>query len=466
MIAYIITMTGYEPTIKTVTIEPLGQIGRIVALLANFLIAWLVFFFATGTVIPAGSGASVWLLAATAYWLLRLVAAPFFSPPKESVGIAFASVLLLAPIDFSRVESFQTELIRLNYGTIAFALLVGFAGLIAMFRQVRQMGKFGDIMYEVSRLLGRGDVPFTLAVIISSLGFYQGHPGWISIILGIWTIEIAAHPVELTLRIFSYLRKARNTPKVHDIAGSLLRVDDPNIVRVVLADGNSSWRNKVVHFTYLPDGKSTYVLPLFVQIQNQEIVGTGLCCSIGEDVVELNTGIGNVCALDQDGLSSRLITKLSDEESVDQIVGIVVEGSSVGDIRFQVLPQSTLEEGMVVFSLVREKKIYYQILDANTKEENFQSNPFGIHIASAAQLGCFDSELGFQNFPWLPDMNQPVFRISPEGIVEQKLKAGEFLIGKVPATPFSVPVSLNDLVQFHTAVLGRQVKGKRNLRSI
>ncbi|HRI04907.1 MAG TPA: DUF87 domain-containing protein [Pyrinomonadaceae bacterium] len=452
-----------NPQTKTVTIEPLSQVGRIIALLSSFSIAWLIFFLATGTKVPAGSGASIWILAAAAYWLLRLLAAPFFSPPKESVGIACAAVLLLAPIDFSKVESFQTELIRLNEWTIVFALMVGFAGLVAMFRPIVSLGKFGDVMYELSRFLGRGEILFSFVVIISVLGFYQSQPGWTSVILGIWTAEITTHPVELALRVFTYLRKAKTIPKPQAVAGSLLRVDAPNIVRVVLAEGNSSWKGNDVHLACLPDGNLTYILPLFIQIQNQEIIGTGLCCPIGNDVRELNTGVGNVCALKEDGLSSRLVSELSGEPKVDKIIGIVVEGSSIGDIQFQVLPTAKLEEGMVIFSHVRGKKIYYQILDASTKEENFQSNPFGVHIGTASQLGSFDEEKGFLNFPWLPDMNQPVFLTATGGDVDQRLGADEFLIGKVPATSFSLPASLHDLVEYHTAVLGMTGKGKTEL---
>ena len=62
------------------------------------------------------------------------------------------------------------------------------------------------------------------------------------------------------------------------------------------------------------------------------------------------------------------------------------------------------------------------------REETFQANPFGVHIATAAQLGSFDEERGFLNFPWLPDMNQPVFLAASDGDVEQLLADGNFFI--------------------------------------
>jgi len=123
----------------------------------------------------------------------------------------------------------------------------------------------------------------------------------------------------------------------------------------------------------------------------------------------------------------------------------------------------TLEQGMVVFSLVRGKKVYYQVLDASTKEETFQQNPHGTQVASATQLGCHDPELGFQKFPWLPEMNQALFLASREGGHEPKLKPNEFVIGTVPFTTFGVPVLLDDLIEYHTAVLGITGTGKTEL---
>jgi hypothetical protein len=66
------------------TIEPLNQPWRIVTLAVNVVLAWLIYVAATGSYLPTGSGASVWLLAATSYWLLTLVAAPFFVPPADT----------------------------------------------------------------------------------------------------------------------------------------------------------------------------------------------------------------------------------------------------------------------------------------------------------------------------------------------------------------------------------------------
>jgi len=444
---------------KAVQIEPLNQTWRVVALVVNVLVGWLIFWLATGDIIPTGSGASVWLLAATAYWLLTLVAAPFFLPPRDSLSTAIAVVLLLAPIDFSPVGDFHGALVFFNGLTIVFAALIAATALLAIFQQKNVVG---EVSYRISSVLGKGEVLFTPAIIISALGFYQGNLGWMFVIVAFWVYVVAVRPVELAIRIGRYIRGLKTRPQALAAAGSILRFDDPNIVRVALSKGTSSWEPSTVHFAHLPNGKATYILPLFSQIQNDEMVGTGMCCPTGEAVMPA-ADVGSVYAVVEDGLSERLGNGLSGEDGSNKIVGIVVEGSSIASIKFQVVRDVVLEEGTVVFAYVREKKIYYQILDANTSEESFQQNPFGVHIASATQLGSYSAEDGFQKFPWLPDMNQPLFLASAEKKEEQKLKENEFMIGHVPCTPFGVPVILDDLIEYHTAVLGITGTGKTEL---
>lgn len=405
---------------------------------------------------------SIWFLSIVAYWLLRLITAPFFSPPKESIGIAVATILLLAPLDFSHLEFHQTLFIRLNEWSMNFAIIVGSLGILAVLKRANSASRVGRISYETSKVLGRGELLFTLPIVISVLAFYPNSFGWGGVILVIWTAEVSTHPIELLARLGIYLFSQKKPSISPESAGTLLRVDAPNIVRVALVPNYSNWIPKAIHLVQLPNGQKKYVVPLFAQIQDREIVGTGLCCTIDEEPESSDIGAGNVCKIEKDGLHTTLSTALSGQADVEDIIGIVVEGSSIGTIKFQVLPETCLEEGMVLFANVRDKRIYYQILEANTKEEDFSSNPLGIHIATAAQIGYRDAAHYFRTFPWLPEMNQPLF-LAKEPAPEEGPAEGDFFIGKVPSTEFSVAASVKDLVEFHAAVLGMTGKGKTEL---
>lgn len=453
-------MSGESNT--STSIGPLNQTWRIVVFFINVAIAWGVFYLSTGASVPTASGNSIWFLSIVAYWLLRLITAPFFSPPKESIGIAVATILLLAPLDFSHLESNQTLFIRLNEWSMVFAILVGALGILAVLKRANSASRVGRISYETSKVLGRGELLFTLAIVISVLGYYPSALGWGGVILAVWTAEVSTHPIELIARLGIYLFSQKTASASPESAGTLLRVDAPNIVRVALVPNYSNWIRKAIHLVHLPNGQKEYVVPLFAQIQDREIVGTGLCCTIDEEPTSMDIGAGNVCKIEKDGLHTTLSTALSGQADVQDIIGIVVEGSCIGTIKFQVLPDSCLEEGMVLFANIRDKRIYYQILEANTKEEDFSSNPLGIHIATAAQIGYRDAAHSFRSFPWLPEMNQPLF-LAKELAPEKGPAEGDFFIGRVPSTEFPVAASVKDLVEFHTAVLGMTGKGKTEL---
>jgi hypothetical protein len=446
------------------SIPPLRQGARIVALFLNTGIAWSIYYAASGQLLPGGTGASVWLLSAVAYWLLTLLAAPFFLPPKDALGTAIATILLLVPIDLSTAYM-RPELAAVLWTTVALAVVVVVAALVAAFHRDNPT-RISRASYRLSGALGKGEVLLTPAVIISAIGFYADHQlPWAITILGFWTFILAAHPVELVLQLAMYLTVQRQTAAALPSVGTIMRVDDPGILRVALGPGQISWKSDVVHIATLANGEKSYVIPLFVQLQSSGLVGTGLCCDISclSDIEPPSTVPSAVCPLEVPDLAERLGGVLSGESTPRQLVGIVVEGSSIETIRFQATDPSALEQGMVVSARIRDKTIYYQILDAATKEETFQQNPLGIQVVSAAQLGCYDSEHGFQKFPWLPAMNQPVFLAKTENVAAQKLADDEFLVGCVPNTSFGVPVVLGDLVEYHTAILGITGTGKTEL---
>lgn len=146
-----------------------------------------------------------------------------------------------------------------------------------------------------------------------------------------------------------------------------------------------------------------------------------------------------------------------------ELVGFTVENSTIGVLRFEVATESHIEEGEVVFAKIGRKDVFFQIIDAETAEENFDQNPRGTYVVRAAQIGCYAPESGFTKFPWLPGMNTPLFaarnRIFPDAIVTDR----QFKIGTVPFTNVSVVADIDDLVEYHTAILVVTGTGKTEL---
>ena len=457
-------MVNNHNQVSKKTINELWQRPRVLVFSVNVLLAWIVFFLATSGVSPFSTGAGIWLLAAIAYWLLVLITTPFFTPPKDSLATAISVVLLLVPIDFSGVLVFKSLLQSIQIVTIGISLAVALLALIAIFKQSGDKNSLlGKICYQLSDKLGKGEILFTPVVTISALGFYQENINWALLISGFWVLMVVLKPVELIVKIFIYFQELKNgEQKISETVGSVSRIDDPDIVRVVLTNGAKTWKNKKVHLIHLPNDEHALVLPLFIQMQGEEIIGTGLF-SLTSEKPSFKTEAGGIYQYDRDGLATELINRLSGVSGDFEIVGLTVERSTIGNIRCQVVPGLELEKGMVMFANIRGKKVYYQILDAATGEESFKENPFGMHVVSAAQLGVYDPKNGFQKFPWLPDMNQPLFLVPENETPEQILEQNEFIIGKMPHTNFGVPIVLDDLIEYHSAVLGITGTGKTEL---
>lgn len=444
-------------------IRALTELERVRVLAINVVLAWVVFIISTGELIPSGDGASIWFLAATSYWFLVLLGTPYFTPPKDSLSTAVVVILLLLPLDFTNISEFQTTLQILKWVGVFLSFSVAILAILSIVKRGTDKGK---VCFQLSKHLGRGELLFTIVVVIASLAFYQDSISWMYYILTFWTVMLTIKPVEMGYGIYSYLSEVLNGTSEQRTkhVGTILRIDDPNIVRVALK-AKSQWNPETVHIAHMPDGTSKFVLPLFKQVQNEGVIGSGLSCD-GENIEIPNSIRGDVYQLSnqEESTIANFTSILSGDDSAKEVAGIVVENSSISSIRFQAVRGVTLMEGMVVFAFMDGKKVHYQILDATTSEETFQQNPFGAHLVTALQLGSYEADRGFKKYPWLPAMNQPVFLMSESATVEEtELAKGEFTIGKIPSTPYKVPLVLSDLIEYHTAILGMTGTAKTEL---
>ncbi len=378
--------------------------------------------------------------------------------------IAISVILLLIPINVSDVQVFKPLLQSVQIVTIILSLAVAILALVAIFKlSSNKNSLLGKVSYQLSDKLGRGEILFTPVVLISALGFYQSDISLALIIAGFWVLMVSVKPVELIGKILIYFYELKTgQQKTFEIVGSILRIDDPNVVRVILTNNATTWKNREAHFIHLPNNKYAHVLPLFSQLQGKDIIGTGLF-SLTKEKPQFKTNSGEIYKHEDPELATKLIGELCKTSGNYDIAALTVEQSTIGNIKCQVISGITLEEGMILFANINGKKVYYQILDAVTDEEDFAKNPFGMHVVSAAQLGVYDPKEGFEKFPWLPNMNQPLFLVLENETPEQILGVNEFIIGKVPRTNFGVPVVLKDLIEYHTVVLGITGTGKTEL---
>lgn len=430
---------------------------RIVILVLNIVAAYLVFAWITGQFVPDGGLQAVWLVAIISLWLLNLLSTPFFIPPRDAVIAGVGSAIMLATMDFDS-SILLNQLNVLRWVFVGYAVLVIIMAVSAtLLHQADERSPTARFFYQLTNGFGRGEVLFSAPAFLAVAGSYYDQPLALSMLLLAWIIFVTLKPVELLYTTFASQKDHKDEYSSKPTVGSVERVDDPNIVRVRLTRP-SDWKAQCLYTASLPDGEQRHVFGLYHQLQGSEVVGTGML--VGAALSQHYTmPQGTVVKTDNVDSRRDLISELSGA-SDSEVAGFIVENSSISTVRFEVSPNISLKKGDVVFSRLDETDIFYQILDAETSEENFDKNPRGTHIVVATQLGIYDPDSGFTKFDWLPDMNSLLFLVRGREFTELKLEDDEIAIGKIPSSNIDVGVSIDDLVEYHSAVLGITGTGK------
>jgi uncharacterized protein len=451
-------------------VDDFPTLGQRVCFLAVYAVAlYLVGTFATGSWALTGSGEWVWWLSAVSLYVFSTLSAPFFSRPRDVLANAIASACVLFTMDLKPVALLNTELAVFRWLAVLIVLAVGALALLAIALQGvplsdhSRRGKSARISYRLAVALGHEAVIFTPPALISIVGFYQQRPPSMLWLTALWILIVTTKPVQLVAQVWDVVRQANVPGGAPQYVGQVTRVDDPNIIRVALTSP-ATWKPENLHKACLSGNRHVYVIPLFTQVQDDELMGTGLCCDC-EPVVGSAWTTTEVWTAPDGEETAAVIQRLSGNSAPVDLIGFLVEESDIAAIRFEVVLNRPLREGTVVFVRDGDQMIFYQLLNAVTKEEMFTLNPRGTHVAVAAQLGTLDLERGFVKYGWVPAMNSPVFL--PRGVVATPPAPApggdDFVLGAVAQTGMQVRARLSDMVAYHTAVLGVTGTGKTEL---
>ncbi|MBO9434036.1 DUF87 domain-containing protein [Ruegeria sp. R13_0] len=433
---------------------------RFLALLLNTLVAYVVFFWATGQTLPTGGLESVWLISAISLWFLALLSAPWFVPPRDAIISAVGAILVLTTMDLTNVQLFSAQLEHVRWGTVFFACAVVFSAVTALILHDKdQRSPTGHFAFKLTSVFGRGEILFSAPAIVSIIAHYQASFEKMSWLILYWILIVVGKPIERLLSAVRQLSSDADELQKQPTVGSIARVDHPDIVRVKL-NSVGAWKPNHLFTASLPDGSQRYVISLFSQTQGSDVVGTGLCVATLAEPVPLP--VGSVCASHDEAKTVEFLENLSGAKD-GKLVGFVVENSTIGTLHFEVSSRSGLHEGDVIFAHVEGQDIFYQIVGAETYEENFDQNPRGTHIVKASQLGVYSPDDGFTKYTWLPSMNTPLFSAGSRQFDDPVVGDREFPIGTVPSTNVQAVARIDELVEYHTAVLGVTGTGKTEL---
>jgi len=167
-----------------------------------------------------------------------------------------------------------------------------------------------------------------------------------------------------------------------------------------------------------------------------------------------------------------IVYKVSDKEKVDELekdlntdnfIGVVMEGSNIGKIKFEYSKkQDDLQEGDLIELKTNDKRLFYQVVNGVTEKESLeQRNETGFIKGEAIQLGEWpDGKLSFQKYGWVPSINTAIFKADTTDIEVGSFEYPEYKLGIIPSTTLPFVINLAEAVSHHMAVLGVTGSGK------
>ncbi len=313
--------------------------------------------------------------------------------------------------------------------------------------------------YKPAVLFGRSRILFSL-VFLSGLWFFFGIQDRLTVSLILfWGCFVSIWPLGVPELITSWISRDRGgVPPL----GTISRVDHPNLLRITL-EADSTWHSSEPAIGVMPNGETRWVQPLFSQFRGENLLATGLLTRLPAETDYTQTSCVYEAGLEPCPSSTEITASLGGGESAE-LSGFVVERSSVGTIRFEVLGKAAVHVGMLVWLSLGQELVYYQVVEGETLEEFFSPDLHGFQVASATQLGTLEPGKGFSRHSWLPAMNCPVFS-SAAGQLPQAdaVLPNDFILGTVPNSAIRVGGDFLSQHAQHTAILGVTGSGKTEL---
>jgi hypothetical protein len=380
-----------------------------------------------------------------------------FTKPADSAVNAFMGIITLIPV-YRATPSLAWWSV-LSYCAAVFVLAIVCVAVSSGPHMSDSQQSVARLTYRPAVILGSARILYSVLFLFGLFSFYELRSNGAVLLLLFWGLFVVVWPLGLPELLSGMTRSKMRTIPI----GKLLRTDAPNIVRVSL-NPSADWSPSRGKIYQQADGKQTLVIPLFSQVQDEGLLGTGLCVESPTEHIKGLSG-GQVYEIeDKFRLSESEISEKLSGDANSRLIGFVVEDSSIGTIRFETLDSETCQEGMVVWCRIGEDRVFYQITNGVTREETLQTDKHGFQVAVAAQLGRLEAEKGFSKFEWLPAMNTPIFSTSEQFGGQLEIgKPGDFQYGLVPRTAIKVVGPLMEFIDSHTAILGVTGSGKTEL---
>lgn len=284
---------------------------RVVILLVSLTAIAAISRFATGAFIP--SDPKDQLVYQNALLLIVLGSAILetkFTKPGDSVVNGLMGCLTLIPV--YGLPTAVVWFLIFGYCVFVFAIATTCVAVSSGPTLIGWKKSVNDWTYKPAVVLGRSRVLYSIVFLYAVFSFYGVQSLNTAILIVFWGLFIALWPLGVPELLAAFREKSKDSK----VIGHVLRTDAPNIVHAAI-NPEAHWQPGTVKILQQADGRQRYVIPLFSQSKNDQILGTGLC------VADVDTTLSGLTA-------AYLYEPLHTSKSAEELLGAEKNARLVG----------------------------------------------------------------------------------------------------------------------------------------
>lgn len=382
---------------------------------------------------------------------------PYYTSPKNVI----TNVIPILLVFFSIKSTFPN-----NYAwwiSVISMLFILIASILAMVLEDKNNSPtdskniISDVLKKIVMVIGRGRVFYSIFFLYFFLLNYSIQSFYALFLFIFWFILIIIEPKDIHNSFFN-----KKLDFSDDQIGSIFGVQSNKMFLTKLhGDKTDIQRFDVVKFKYSmqnSNASTIFGIVFDTYLLNQEKWARIL--ELKKSTSETETLEKNIIYKIKEGPQIEIIKR---EIAIDRFIGVVIEGSSIGKIKFEYSKkEDDLQEGDLLELYVGEKKLFYQVVNGTTQKKKLEADNEACSIeGEAIQLGEWCNEkLSFQKFGWVPVINSPIFRADTSNFVVNSFKYPQYKLGQIPGTTLPSVIDLSEAVRTHTALLGITGSGK------
>lgn len=425
---------------------------------AAFVVVQYFFF---NTFFPSAETKDIWFYSGVFMMLFSILfIEPYYTSPKNVITNAIPLLLVFLSI--------KSSFINLQFWWVAFIVLLTLivASVIAMTLEDKDQspehGKniVSNTIKNIVVMIGQGKILYSTVFIYFLLTYYSIQSPYTLTLFILWAVILCINPKSIHNN-FSIALKRRDQGQI----GNIFSVQSKKIFLVKLYDDRKNISKfDIVKFKHSMQTKDHVIMIGIVfdtyLLDQQKWVKILQLKEEHDEFYSLKNNVVYRVTADEE------IKRISKNLKINDFSGIVIEGSTIGKIKFEYSKKNDdLQEGDLLELKVGKKRLFYQVINGCTVNEKIENkNEVGFIEGEATQLGEWQNEkISFQKFGWVPPINTPLFKADTSDITVGDFKYPDYKLGVIPGTLLPSVINLSEAASHHLALLGITGSGKSYL---